>query len=1114
MLKMSELGRYSYVQGNFTSRLLYKPAGLLADLGVRDGVHKGGKIIREEGAHYSQLKSWIEDGECENETDCQRMSVTNENTALEIDPLSPFLDKSLFILLSGITPANGSLSLAPGQKLLYTPDPDFTGLDSYSYLLMDLQTGSTRLVVDKIYVFPDLGNIPPNLNKTFSSQFSTAIPAIGSSYEFEKVNADGDVLPNYLDDFPDNPLISRDHDDDGIPDAFNSNISSGEASSSGITTDTDDDNDGVLDTNDAAPLDSARSVYNDSDHDGVDDASDPYPLDMLGTALEDFESGDLNAMPWVSSGSASWSVVTPVSVVADPLTGVFTARTPLLGDDESASLSVNLAVAGGHLGFWYFLSSEEGFDELTFDIDGVSQTLGQTSGWTRVSFPVTAGNHTFSWTYSKDRVASSGLDAAWIDAIEFSGPLDIDADGASDALDNCVTTRNTSQSDLDSDGSGDACDTSDFDNDGIADVDEVLQGTNPASIDTDGDGVNDGNDDFPLDPAASIDSDGDGSPDALVTGVASTSLPPLSVDLEPQNPQGGLDIDGDGVGDNAIYTIAGTGVSGFGGDGDLAAAAQLSGPRGLALDVPGNLFIADRTNQRIRRVDAVTGIITTVAGTGAFGFGGDGGPATAAQLYYPTGLAIDVSGNLFIAEQGSDRIRRIDAATGIISTVAGTAGVSGFSGDGGLATAAQLDRPTGLAIDASGNLFIADRWNLRIRRIDAVTGIITTVAGTGVFADGGDGGLATAAQFGYSASIAVDASGNLFMADDSFGRIRRVDAVTGIITTVAGTGSPGNSGDGGLATAAQLDNPTGLAFDASGNLFIADNSRIRRVDAVTGIITSVAGDIADTGPTGFDTGDGLATDAAFSVDSVVLDISGNPVISTWSSAVRQVTLLSTPDAFPYNPTASIDTDGDGFPDSFNINATAGEIAASGLMLDAFPTDPSAAADTDSDGMPDYFFVGNVTTSLTEDLDDDGDGLNDGFEVIYGFDPLLPGQAGQDPDVDGLSNLEEQTAGTNPTDPDTDSDGFSDGEEIAAGSDPLDDASIPPPDGDINIDGQVDVADLLLAMQILNGAYLPTQGEQNRWDVAPLVNGVPQPDQQNNLADYLVLQRKVLDVINF
>ena len=281
-----------------------------------------------------------------------------------------------------------------------------------------------------------------------------------------------------------------------------------------------------------------------------------------------------------------------------------------------------------------------------------------------------------------------------------------------------------------------------------------------------------------------------------------------------------------------ISTIAGTGggfAGGFSGDAGLATAASLSGPLGVALDVLGNLYIADSSNSRIRKVDT-KGIISTIAGTGANGFSGDAGLATAASLSDPSAVALDASGNLYIADFGNNRIRKVDTK-GIISTIAGS-GVRGFSGDSGFATLASLNSPTSMALDALGNLYIVDRANHCIRKVDT-KGIISTIAGTGVRGFSRDGELATAALLDYPSDVALDASGNLYIAELGNYRILKVDT-KGIISTIAGTGSRGFSGDGGLATAALLSVPTGVALDAYGNLYIADhlNSRIRKVENI------------------------------------------------------------------------------------------------------------------------------------------------------------------------------------------------------------------------------------------------------------------------------------------
>lgn len=262
-----------------------------------------------------------------------------------------------------------------------------------------------------------------------------------------------------------------------------------------------------------------------------------------------------------------------------------------------------------------------------------------------------------------------------------------------------------------------------------------------------------------------------------------------------------------------ITTVAGDGVPRFSGDGGPAASGSLNQPFGVAADGFGNRFIADQFNQRIRRVDAVTGIITTLAGDGYYGFTGHG-PATSARVNYPWGVTLDGSGNLFIADTGNTRIRRVDAVTGIITTVAGN-GTFGFSGDGGPATDASFYSIKAVAVDCFGNLFITDYGNHRIRRVDAATGIITTVAGDGVPRFSGDDGPATSASLYAPQGVAVDGSGDLFIADRFNYRIRQVDGVTGIITTVAGNGVMGFSGDDGPATDASLNEPFSVVVDSS-----------------------------------------------------------------------------------------------------------------------------------------------------------------------------------------------------------------------------------------------------------------------------------------------------------
>lgn len=286
-----------------------------------------------------------------------------------------------------------------------------------------------------------------------------------------------------------------------------------------------------------------------------------------------------------------------------------------------------------------------------------------------------------------------------------------------------------------------------------------------------------------------------------------------------------------------IHTLAGTGEEGFNGDGIPAARAQLSYPSALASDRSGNLYIADQYNYRIRRIDSA-GVITTTAGTGQRRHSGDGGKAIAASFEGPSALAVDSSGNLFVAEFHYHRVRRIDP-DGIITTIAGT-GKRGCGGDGGPAAEALLDSPAGLAVDGEGNLFVADRGNHRVRRI-APDGSIATAAGTGTAGYIGDGGPATEAFLCHPKGLASDGEGNVFVSDHGNHRVRRIDRA-GVITTVAGTGMIQFSGDWGPAVFARLFGPDGLAIDRVGNIYVGDvgNHRVRRIDRA-GIITTVVG---------------------------------------------------------------------------------------------------------------------------------------------------------------------------------------------------------------------------------------------------------------------------------
>jgi sugar lactone lactonase YvrE len=293
-----------------------------------------------------------------------------------------------------------------------------------------------------------------------------------------------------------------------------------------------------------------------------------------------------------------------------------------------------------------------------------------------------------------------------------------------------------------------------------------------------------------------------------------------------------------------IGTLVGTGRGGFSGDGTLGVLTDVQAPAGIVLDLQGNPIIADTENHRIRRLNNDTGIVVTLAGDGTPGFGGDGGPAAAARLNQPSAVAVDAEGNIWIADSGNHRARRISAGNGAIETVAGT-GEAGFSGDGGAAVEARLSDPRGIALLADGAVAIADGGNHRIR-IRYADGSIHTLAGTGIPGYSGDGGLAIQAALNGPTGLAVDADGNLFVADSNNHVVRGIDA-QGVIQTVAGSGTPGFFGDGGFANNADFDLPTGLALDAAGNLLIADsrNHRIRLIESPTGIVRTVAGSFLD-----------------------------------------------------------------------------------------------------------------------------------------------------------------------------------------------------------------------------------------------------------------------------
>jgi sugar lactone lactonase YvrE len=294
----------------------------------------------------------------------------------------------------------------------------------------------------------------------------------------------------------------------------------------------------------------------------------------------------------------------------------------------------------------------------------------------------------------------------------------------------------------------------------------------------------------------------------------------------------------DRSGAEAVFAGSGPGGfdNGFSGDGGPAIEAHFGCPIGVVFDTAGRLFVTDHLNNRVREIDA-DGTITTVAGNGDGALAGDSGKATEASMLAPSCLAFDGKGNLYICDRDNGVVRKVDRH-GIITTVAGT-GTRGYSGDGGPATKAQLDQPEGLAFDPQGNLYISDSANNRVRRVDT-HGVITTFAGNGSAGNAGEDVPATKAGVVDPNGLAFDTDGNLFVSAVDAGAVRMIDR-HGIITTVAGTGVPGLSGDGGPATKAQLASPFGLVFDETGNLYVADpeNHRIRVIDT-RGVIRTFA----------------------------------------------------------------------------------------------------------------------------------------------------------------------------------------------------------------------------------------------------------------------------------
>ena len=477
-----------------------------------------------------------------------------------------------------------------------------------------------------------------------------------------------------------------------------------------------------------------------------------------------------------------------------------------------------------------------------------------------------------------------------------------------------------------------------------------------------------------------------------VFGVTASGSNPLSYQWQ---------LNGTNLPNGIITTVAGNGTTNYSGDGGAATNAGLYRPSGVALDSSGNLFIADTDNNRIRKI-STGGIITTVAGSGPTGFGtgsysGDGGAATNATLNGPTSVAVDANGNLFIADYLHDRIREV-SANGIITTIAG--GGTSYPDDGGAATNADLGDPIALTLDANGNLFFAENDGFRVRKV-TTNGILTTVAGInepGGFS--GDGGPATNANLSLPASVAADDSGNLFIADAGNDRIRKV-STNGIITTVVGStpapfyGGGSYSGDGGAATNATLNLPEGVALDASSNLFIADtyNQRIREVNA-SSVITTIAGN----GTTNYFGDGGAAANASLNYPTgfEALDPGGNILIAVWGNNwVRKVSNTQGP-VLMLNPVGPADAG------NYQLVVTnlAGMVVSSNVVLTVVfsPNNQTNLAGTTA-----AFTVQTFgPESLNYQWQKDGDNLIDGGNISGSTSNQLTIANVSDADVAGYS----------------------------------------------------------------------------------------------------------------